>query len=318
MYSIFSIVLHGLRVGLTRSRYNSAVFELTTGRDYNIYFINASDVSTVHALPDAKANLTNENWESLYDTQYVPSVGDLYLIIDEFCLGVELDLNSSSPSWSYFLTTEAPASTDLIIPGRPNSTVSVNITLNATDMTYSTKQPSSILNFTVEAYNGSSMPKLTWLDSVFINASIDLSWKTGISIDDHGWLSVSSSGNQTPGYTAQHVAYGLSTHVPQSSSIQIARVFIVVVIISNLLKTVAIFFTLRDSFSQQILTMGDAVSSYLQSPDQSTLGACILQRKKLVRNILHGEKHRPVQWRRRRVHYLLGVISNGWITYSIL
>ena len=303
---------------MTQSRYNSAVFELTTGRDYNIYFINASEVSTVRALASTKTNFTNENWESLYDTQYVPSVGDLYLIIDEFCLGVELDLNTSSPNWYYFLTTEVPGSTDQIIPGGPNSTVSVNITLNVTDMTYSTSQASSILNFTVEAYNGSSMPQLTWLDSVFVNASIDPTWKTEISIDDHGWLSIPSSGNQTPAYTIQHVAYGLSTHVPQSSSIQIARVFIVVVIISNLLKTVAIFFTLRDSFSQQILTIGDAVSSYLISPDLSTLGACILDRKKLVRNISHGEKHKPVQWRRRRVHYLLGVISNGWITYSIL
>ena len=188
MYYVFFLSIHSLGDGLTRSRYNSAVFELTTGRDYDIYFINASDVSTVRALASTKTNLTNENWESLYDTQYVPSVGDLYLIIDEFCLGVELDLNSSSPSWSYFLTTEAPASTDLIIPGGRNSTVSVNITLNATDMTYSTKQPSSILNFTVEAYDGSSMPQLTWLDSVFINASIDPTWKTEILIDDHGWL----------------------------------------------------------------------------------------------------------------------------------
>ena len=307
-----------MRLALTQSRYNSAVFELTTGRDYNIYFINASEVSTVRALASTKTNFTDENWESLYDTQYVPSVGDLHLIIDEFCLGVELDLNTSSPNWYYFLTTEVPGSTDRIIPGGPNSTVSVNITLNVTDMTYSTSQASSILNFTVEAYNGSSMPQLTWLDSVFVNASIDPTWKTEISIDDHGWLSIPSSGNQTPGYTIQHVAYGLSTHVPQSSSFQIARVFIVVVIICNLLKTVAIFFTLRDSFSQQILTIGDAVSSYLISPDLSTLGACILDRKKLVRNISHGEKRKPVQWQRRRVHYLLGVISNGWITYSTL
>ena len=278
MYYVFFLSLYSLGDGLTRSRYNLVVFELTTGRDYNIYFINASDVLIVRALASTKTNLTNENWESLYDTQYVPSVGDLYLIIDEFCLGVELDLNSSSPSWSYFLATEAPASTDLIIPGGPNSTVTVNITLNATDMTYSTKQPSSILNFTVEAYYSSSIPQLTWLDSVFINASIDPTWKTEFSIDYHGWLSI-LSGNQTPGYTAHHVAYGLSTHVPQSSSIQIARVFIVVVIICNLLKTVAIFFTLRDSFSQQILTMGDAVSSYLESPDASTLGACILKKR---------------------------------------
>lgn len=135
MYSVFSLSLYSLEDGLTRCRYNSAVFELTTGRDYSIYFINASEVSTVRALASTKTNLTNENWESLYDTPYVPSVGDLYLIIDEVCLGVELDLSSSSPSWSYLLTTEVPGSTDQIIRGGPNSTVNVNMTLNTTDMT---------------------------------------------------------------------------------------------------------------------------------------------------------------------------------------
>ena len=89
------------------------------------------------------------------------------------------------------------------------------------------------------------MPQLTWPDSVFINASTDLTWKTEISINDQGWFSILPSGNQTPGYTAHHVAYAFSTHVPQSSPIQIVRVFMVVVVICNLLKTVAIFFTLR-------------------------------------------------------------------------
>lgn len=185
-------------------------------------------------------------------------------------------------------------------------------------MTVSTSQPSSILNFNVSAYNNSSMPYLIWPDSVFVNASTNLTWETEFSVNNDGWLSILLSDHQIFGYTTRHVAYELSTRVPQSSSIQIARVFIVVVLICNLLKTVAIFFTLRDSFSERILTLGDAVSSYLKSPDLSTLGACILNKKKLARNISHSEKHKRAQWRRRRVHYLLGVVSNGWITYSIL
>ena len=297
------------------------MFGLTAGQDYNIYFINASDVSTVSALASTKSNLTNEEWQSLYDTQYVPSVGDLYLIIDEFCLEVELNLTTYPPTWFFSLTSEVPGPTNKIILG---GTFTVNIALNTTDITISTEQPSSIVCFPVEAYNGFTMPPIIWPDSVFMNASTNLRWNANVSIDHYGWLSNNSSYiqplnyDQSGGYTTQHVAYGLSTHVPQSSSIQIARVFIIVVIICNLLKTVAIFFTMRNCFSQQILTMGDAVSSYLQSPDISTLGACILKRKKLVRNIAHGKKHEPAQWRRRKVHYLLGVISNGWITYSIL
>ena len=279
---------------LTRFRYNSAVFGVTTGQDYSIHFINASDVSTVSTLALTTSNLTNEECESLYDTLYVPNSGKISLIIDEFCLGVSVDLDTLSPSWSYFPPTAIQGPPDTFIPGGPSgSTISVNITLNTKDMTFSGNQLSSILSFDVEAYNGSNMPELTWPDDVFISASTNGTLRDGISIDDRGWLSGIHSNNQTISYTTFRVSYGLSTHIPQSSSIQIARVFIVVVIICNLLKTVAIFFTLRDSFSQQILTLGDAVSSYLESPDLSTLGACILKKKKVVRNISHGEKHRP-------------------------
>lgn len=300
------------------------MFGLTAGQDYNIYFINASDVSTVSALASTKSNLTNEEWQSVYNTQYVPIVGDLYLIIDEFCLDAELNLATYPPTWFFSLTSEVPGPTNKIILG---GTFTVNIALNTTDITISTEQPSSIVCFPVEAYNGFTMPPIIWPNSLFMNAFSNLRWNDNVSIDHYGWLSNNSSYtsnyqamsyDQSEGNTTLHVAYGLSTHVPQSSSIQIARVFIIVVIICNLLKTVAIFFTMRNCFSQQILTMGDAVSSYLQSPDISTLGACILKRKQLVRNIAHGKKHEPAQWRRRKVHYLLGVISNGWITYSIL
>lgn len=293
---------------------------VTTGQDYNIHFINASDVSTVNTLASTKSNLTNEKWKSLYDTQYVPNVGDLYLIIDEFGLGVKLNQNSSSPSWSYLLTSELQQ-TDTSPVGHIGlniTTISVDMILNAVDMTFSYRQPSSILTFEVEAYNSSHMPELNWPGSLFISAARDRRWKAKLSIGDRGWLSTVSSSNQTFSNTTLHVQYGFSTHVPQSSSIQIARAFIVVMIICNLLKTIAIFFALQNSFSQQILTLGDAVSSYLKSPDLSTLGACILDKKKLVRSFSHGEKYKPAQWRRRRVHYLLGVIGNGWIRYLIL
>ena len=291
---------------------------VTTGQDYNIHLTNASDVSTVSAWASTKRNLTNEEWQSLYDTQYVPNAGNLYLIIDKFGLGVKLDLYLSSLSWEYLLTTQLQGSTDTYTPGPiwpTYSTISVDVILGAKDMTYSIQQPPSILTFNVKAYNGSNMPEVTWPDHVFINASTDDTWKAGISINDQGWLSTASLSNQT---TPLHVSYGLSTHIQQSSSIQVARMFIVVVIICNIVKTVAIYFTLRNSFSPRILTLGDAVSSYLKSPELSTLVACTLSKKKLVRNISHGEKHKPSQWRHRRVHYLLGVIGNGWITYLIL
>ncbi|KAI4263476.1 MAG: hypothetical protein L6R42_001378 [Xanthoria sp. 1 TBL-2021] len=321
MFIVFPLLQLPGKVRLTQIRYNSAVFGVTTGQDYNIHFINASDVSTVEFLASTKRNLTNGKWQSLYDTQYVSNAGDLHLIIDKFGLGLKLDSNLSSPSWSYLPTSGLEGLTDTFIPGPiwPDSgTISTNMVLSPKDNTYSIKQPSSILTFNISAHNGSYMPDVTWPDPVFISSSISHTWKAGVSIDDQGWLSTASLSNRTSGATTLHTSYGLSTHIPQSSSIQVARMFLVVVMVCNVLKTIAIYFTLRESLSSQILTLGDAVSSYLEPPDLGTMGACILSRRKLARNSSHGEKHGPAQWQHRRVHYLFGVTGNGWITYSVL
>ena len=278
---------------------------MTTGQDYNIHFVNASNDVLMNDSASTKSNLTNKEWQSRYDTSYVPDSGDLYLVINETCLNIKLESNSSPPSWSCLAASEPPG---------PNEQFAAGASFTV------------LMLLDLEAYDGRTMPRLIWPNDTLISVSSTDTWRSLLSIDDQGWLSTTASlqnltlplQSQTPSNTIFHVAYGLSTHAPQSSSVQISWAFITVVILCNFVKTVAIFFTLRHSYSQQILTLGDAISTYLQHPEQSTIGACLLSKKDLLESVSQGGEHQPVKWQHRQAHFLLGLDSNGWITYLIL
>lgn len=297
------------------SRYNSAVFEVTIGRNYDIHFINATDHSFLNNLASSAKNLTNSQWQSLYDTQYVPDAGDLYLVIDKFGLSPQLTESSSKTfNWSYVLVRNLTGTYDFVEASMPpnKSAVRINITLDAADMTFSLTQPSSILSFNIGAYNQSTMPIMNWPGPVSVNVSWAKTWQDVLSLDDQGWISTSFNS------TTLHTSYAFSTPTRDSSSIQIGLVFMVVVLICNFLKAGSIFFTWRGSFSERILTLGDAASSYLETPDMSTLGACCLSKNKLLDTVNSGSKFESLPWRRRRVHYITGFISGDWITYMTL
>lgn len=72
------------------------------------------------------------------------------------------------------------------------------------------------------------------------------------------------------------VTYGLAKPVRSSSEVQVSLAFLVVVITCDLFKLIAMLWTLRRSLSFQILTLGDALSSFLETPDNSTVSVCTL------------------------------------------
>lgn len=192
-------------------------------------------------------DLSNGTWQALYDTQYVPSAGDLDLIVDKFALLSNLDANLT---WSYELVTH-PDNRLLIFDGPPNkTTINAGIVLND-DFTYRINTDSqSIISMNVSSYNSSTMPFVSWPNFFYVNASSKHTWKDAISVDDNGWLSTTTPDHQIAGSTGLHIAYGLGTPLKNSSSVQIGLVFMAVVILCNLLKVVSILFTLKSTSAE--------------------------------------------------------------------
>ena len=72
------------------------------------------------------------------------------------------------------------------------------------------------------------------------------------------------------------VAYCLARESPQKCSIEISATMLGVVMVCNLFKTMAML-VLCFRPSDRLLTIGDAIQSFLQNPDPFTRGHCLLE-----------------------------------------
>ncbi|KAF2229177.1 hypothetical protein EV356DRAFT_20588 [Viridothelium virens] len=263
-------------------------------------------------------NLTNSEWTQLYDTQYVPNGGDLILVADYFWFDatVQQDIGAASGNWmpSPPQIGDGPISNlNVISIGQMNGTVqgvsqpiqaSVEFLFNA-DGTFAinltqaqyrlladlTVRPDRNNNETAVSYNF-NIPTTTHISPAnassifnivrFINRETSTSW----------WL-------ESPAVT---ISYGLSQQINDGSQIQISRTFILVVIGCNIVKVVVIYLTLRltsrTSF-RPLITVGDAVASYLEHSDQRTAGACLHDKEWLSSTRSKDSLRSPRRWEPR-------------------
>jgi hypothetical protein len=269
---------------LHESSYNSAIFEVTVGHDYFIHIVNATDASTMRRLNSSTArHLTSKQWQSLYDTKFVPDAGDLYLVATNVSFGVSLDYESRS--WNLTVLSGGSSSstwTTLAWPPKDDEvTLTVQINGNSGDKfsDFSTIAPNQRVEMPISEYNSSNMPNIEWPTPIAVNISSAGSWKDVLKTNRDGWMNPPlrlDSGYSEPRSTA--------------SAIQIALPFMIVVVLCNALKLIAIYYTLKESFSEHVITQGDAIASFLEYPERSTLGLCTLDKWDLVdRDIIMSE-----------------------------
>lgn len=114
-----------------------------------------------------------------------------------------------------------------------------------------------------------------------------------------------------------HVGYAFAEPRIGGSAVQVSISFMGVVVVCNAVKMLAIYCTLRGSYSSQIITQGDAVASFLQRPDFLTIGFCTTDKKALVRAVRKGIKTEPEPW-----EYQQGRFSDRargrWVSYYVL
>jgi hypothetical protein len=80
-----------------------------------------------------------------------------------------------------------------------------------------------------------------------------------------------------------HIA-NASARVVQSgnSSLEISLFFMLIVIVSNLVKAIAMLVVLLDERPIYLVTVGDAVASFLENPDPVTLDLCTLSKDDIL------------------------------------
>jgi hypothetical protein len=85
-----------------------------------------------------------------------------------------------------------------------------------------------------------------------------------------------------------HVNYCLAEKPLQRCKLEYSLPLASTVIVFNLVKSVIIGYTIISSTEQPILTMGDAVSSFIKKPDSFTRGQCLLSKAAVAKH-----RHRP-------------------------
>jgi len=259
-------------------------------------------------------NLTNERWRSLYKTEYVPNSGDLFLVLDAVSFDIKLEVNSSTwiftepenrtsldsystSTWqAVLMNTSMPFTTTLLLNESTGTFEVLPINL----------QPDQRVVVPLENYSNFSMPAFNFPEPISISAG-GRTWDHNLYLNPDSWIR----------FPPFHISYAFSDPAPSGCSIQISLAFMLVVVICNALKILVIYRTLKEPLASQILTFGDAVSSFLEHPDPTTVGFCTIEKEEIVDRLQnpHSCSDLVKPWEYRRI--FLGDRSVGRWASSI-
>jgi hypothetical protein len=242
--------------------YNSSIFGAYAAQDYEVTFTSYNSTSE---------NLTwktfeNKDWSRMYATSWVPGYSDLQLIIDQFSFEVQVLQN-----WSYSL--QSPLGSECSWPAVwiHNESFTMDVSHFRDNNTLQPKS-SQKSRFVVDSFelqnNSTAFPEVKWPVPHPIKANDSITLDTYLKVcPDGGWL--------TPA-TAFHVQYARAKVNPYANRVQVAIPFFTIVIFSNIVKIVGIYFAIRMQSSEHLITVGDAISSFLEHPESRTEGKCTL------------------------------------------
>jgi hypothetical protein len=74
----------------------------------------------------------------------------------------------------------------------------------------------------------------------------------------------------------------LSERVPGTCGLNINLIIILVVVVCNAGKLAGMLYVAFGALEDPLVTMGDAVSSFMASPDNTTKGMCLVNRREIV------------------------------------
>lgn len=288
--------------------FNSAIFGVTIGREYSVSFV-PSNSDAMDELKSTMKYLRNDDWKRVYDTQYVVDAGNAHLIVDKVSFGFHLSRNFS---WDLVLPEPLSDGNDWS-PWDPNIPVAINAFLNET-RSFNLSNPRNIRQvYPISNYsqNKGSLPNFIWPELTVVNSAetnsiFEIPSMFGINTTTF-WLQTAPI----------HIEYALVELVGDGSSVQIGLYFMIVVIISNLAKFLAILSTLKESSSLQLVTNGDAIASFLERPDMTTIGMCNLKREKIIHRIRGTQNIELAPWHLRRLYLIAAIGSDELLAFSI-
>lgn len=119
------------------------------------------------------------------------------------------------------------------------------------------------------------------------------------------------------------VQYCLSEAKPEKCSLQYSLHIMIAVIICNAVKAVCMVLAVFESKDNPLVTVGDAVASFLNNEDTTTVGMCIVTMKEIKKGAwkhaeaIQGEWY-PRMWKPYRAFWFTAVSRSRWVLCNIL
>ena len=107
------------------------------------------------------------------------------------------------------------------------------------------------------------------LPTALINAA---DWKLFVNTSFIGDISFGTQYSDFPGYS---VLYCLASPTAETCKLQFSLVCLLVVLCSNAIKLFVVILVLFTGDLERLITIGDAMASFLADPDNITVGACL-------------------------------------------
>ncbi|KAH8732907.1 hypothetical protein GQ44DRAFT_639726 [Phaeosphaeriaceae sp. PMI808] len=236
--------------------YNSAVFYIGANNEYDVYVVqvDSAEYKNIYAQSNM-ASVKNAHvydhfeggrWKRIYDTKLV-SYGNLVLAVNEYRSSIQPDT----------------------FDGRPiNPSKEMTIEWERGNVTW----------------NLPAMLKHELGTQDFVNNITDTTSIWWIRMD---WLINQSSGNKS---TTNPPKFAFVPHVfterlQTASRIQLSLMFLIIVIVCNSAKLLAMLWIVFMEQKDYIVTLGDGVSSFLERPDPTTERMCILSKSEIIHEV---------------------------------
>ena len=137
----------------------------------------------------------------------------------------------------------------------------------------------------------------------------DRSWISSVAANKLPWVLTLTTGEQVEAKGCK------SEIIEERCKVQFSLGIMITVICCNLVKACAMIMTVVRSREPTLVTLGDAIDSFLRTPDPTTIGICFADRQFIDRDWRRGWRTGPRQWKQKGVRrWWTSVSKTRWIT----
>ena len=277
--AISSVPLHLL--------YNSAVFSSLGGNQYNAFLVS-SDFLDGAPFSTSTFELDSITANVLQDYQKNPA--SLTKLSDKACVEI-------------YTAQIVSAYSDLVLISDYSDSNNSLLYYGAYEVSESVSGP----------YSTSGTCSLNLLSDCDPSGIIAHDQNWSVYVNCHGDCDVSAPSS----INGTSIQYCLSKHVDEHCTLQFSLAIMIIVIICNLIKTICMSIIVWKQDPEPLVTLGDAIASFLDQPDVTTEGKCILD-KTQFQDKGSWRLLKPCSWDPKRVRWFRAASRRRWLLCNTL